>query len=360
MLIVIHPGMGAELMPEPSDGINDIMPSYTAKPDDLPNSLALVLFDRTKLLDVTGPLQVFNDARYPDGAKAYDIQLISSAGGPVTTDAGVALQTISFEEAGRRRFDTVLVSGGDSALEAAGDPAIQAFLKQSAVTSRRIGSICLGAFILAAGGFLNGRKATTHWEGCSSLAACYPQIDVRANAIYVEDRGVWTSAGVTAGIDMALALVEEDLGRAEALRLARTLVLPVRRSGGQSQFSSALTAQLKSGGGRFDRLVSIILTDLRQNLSVPVLASLASMSERNFSRAFTAHFGTSPARFVEQLRVEHACEILQRGDASLSELPGLAGFSNAEQMRRAFHRAKGVSPSDYSARFGPVSASELG
>lgn len=335
-------------------GINAIMPSISAKSPNLPARIAFLLFDRTKLLDVCGPLQVFCDARAPDKTKAYVVDLVSETGGPVVTDTGVPLETRSFAQYAEAPADTLLVSGGDSALNAARSPAILAFLEQNAGSCRRFGSICLGAFILAAGGFLAGRRATTHWEGCAQLARAHPQIGVEENAIFVEDRGIWTSAGVTAGIDMALAMVEEDLGRAEALRIARSLVLPVRRSGGQSQFSAALKTQMKTGDGRFTGLVSRMLEDLTQDLSVPRLAAIACMSERNFSRVFTARFSVSPARFVERLRVDHACEILQRGDAALGDLPHLAGFSNAEQMRRAFQRNRGISPSDYKARFGPA------
>ncbi|MHA7775793.1 GlxA family transcriptional regulator [Roseibium sp. M-1] len=330
------------------------MPSFYAKSSQTPIRIAFVLFNRTKLLDVCGPLQVFNDARTTDGAKAYVTDLVSELGGPVVTDTGVSLETVSFIDYAKGPADTLLVSGGDSALEAARSPQMLNFLKENAGKSRRVGSICLGAFILAAGGFLDGRRATTHWEGCRHLARAHPQVDVQENAIYAEDGGIWTSAGVTAGIDMALAMVEEDLGRTEALRIARSLVLPVRRTGGQSQFSAALKTQMKTGDGRFSGLVTRMLEDLTQDLSVPRLAAMACMSERNFSRVFTASFSMSPARFVERLRVDHACEILQRGDAPLAELPYLAGFSNAEQMRRAFQRNRGIPPSGYQTRFGPA------
>ena len=330
------------------------MPSFYANSSNLPIRIAFLLFDRTKLLDVCGPLQVFCDARTPDRTKAYAADLVSETGGPIATDTGVTLETRSFAQYAEAPADTLLVSGGDSALNAARSPALLAFLAQNAGSCRRFGSICLGAFILAAGGFLNGRRATTHWEGCAGLASTHPLIGVEENAIFVEDQGVWTSAGVTAGIDMALAMVEEDLGRAEALRIARSLVLPVRRSGGQSQFSAALKTQMKTRDDRFAGLIARMLEDLTQDLSVPRLAAITCMSERNFSRVFTAHFSVSPARFVERLRVDHACEILQRGDAALSDLPQLAGFANAEQMRRAFQRNRGIPPSDYKARFGPA------
>lgn len=325
------------------------MPSFSAKSRDV----AFVLFDRTKLIDVTGPLQAFSDARAAeDGEKAYRTLLVSETGGPVMTDAGVALETKPFAACLASPPDTLLVSGGVSAIEAAQSRPLQAFLRAMAGRCRRLGSICLGAFILAEGGHLDGRRAATHWANCEDLSRRYPEIDLRENSIFEEDGGVWTSAGVTTGIDMALAMIEQDLGRREALRLAQSLVLYVRRTGGQRQFSAALTRQAASKAGAFDDLVTDIMAALAEDLSVPKLAAMAHMSERNFARRFSEAMGVSPARFVEDLRVDAACEALQRGEAALSALPRLFGFKNAERMRRAFQRRRGVSPSEYLDRFG--------
>lgn len=178
--------------------------------------------------------------------------LVSENGGSVVTDTGVPLATEPFEACHRNLPDTLLVSGGDSALDAANSAKLRSFLDEMAQLCRRIGSICLGAFILAAAGHLNGRRATTHWENCAQFQLRFPQVDVREDSIFEEDGRVWTSAGVTAGIDMALVMVERDLGREEALRLAQSLVLYVRRTGGQRQFSAALTRQVQSRGGEFD------------------------------------------------------------------------------------------------------------
>ncbi len=301
------------------------------------------------MIDAVGPLQVFNDARLATGERAYRVTLVSETGGPVETDTGVALDTRPFARG--KAPDTVLLSGGDSALAAATAPALQAYLARVAGRCRRLGSVCLGAFILAEGGHLDGLRATTHWENCADLQRRYPRIDVRADSIFEADRGVWTSAGVTAGIDMALAMVEEDIGRAEALRLAQSLVLYVRRSGGQRQFSAALQRQTLSKGAAFDGLVATILEDLSADLSVPRLAEMANMSERNFSRRFTEIMGLSPARYVETLRVDAACDALQDGETKLAELPRHFGFGSAERMRRAFQRTKGIAPSDYRERF---------
>lgn len=265
---------------------------------------------------------------------------------------GYALETRPFDLCRKSPPDTLIVSGGDSAMEAARSAGIPSFLNEMARQCRRLGSVCLGAVILAQGGYLDGRRATTHWENCGQLGRCFPQIRLCEDSIFEEDGGVWTSAGVTAGIDMALAMVEQDLGRAEALRLAQSLVLYVRRTGGQRQFSSALARQADSKGGEFDPLVAHILGDLSADLTVPRLAAMMHMSERNFARRFTAIMQCSPARFVEDLRVDAACEALQRGEARLSDLPHLFGFGNAERIRRAFQRRKGIAPSDYLSRFG--------
>jgi transcriptional regulator GlxA family with amidase domain len=344
--------MSETLLTQDASGRNDNMPSFSANLSQLQRHIVFVLFNRTKLIDVTGPLQVFSDARHPTGKKAYRISLVSESGGQVETDTGFTLETQPFEVCRISAPDTVIVSGGDSAIPAARSIGLLSFVEEMAEECRRLGSVCLGAFILAQGGHLNGRRATTHWENCAQLQREFAQIDVHENSIFEEDRGVWTSAGVTAGIDMALAMVEQDLGRPESLRLAQSLVLYARRAGGQRQFSAALTRQMQSKGKEFDDLVARMLADLASDLSVPSLAAMARMSERSFARRFTGTMGMSPARFVEDLRVDAACEALQRGEAQLSELPLLFGFVNAERMRRAFQRKKGIAPSEYQTRFG--------
>lgn len=329
-------------------GRYDLVPSLSAKP--APRRVVLVLFEGTKLLDAAGPLQVFADARTPAGAPAYETLLVSEQGGAVATDAGAPLMTTTFRAASARPVDTLLVSGGDAAYRAARAPALLRFLARAAPRCRRFGSVCLGAFVLAAGGHLRGRRATTHWEACAALAAASPTTRVAADAIFVRDGALWTSAGVTAGIDMALAMVEEDLGRAEAMRIARNLVLFLRRPGGQSQFSGLIDLQALPGAGRFDELVAFMRADLSADLSAPRLAARAGMSERNFARVFAKTFGDGPAAFVERLRVDAACESLEAG-ATLAQALRRGGFGDDERMRRAFHRRRGVSPRDYAARF---------
>lgn len=342
----------ALLLAHPLDGINDIMTSFYANSRQFPLRVGIVLFEDTKLIDVTGPLQVFNDAKLTDGIKAYDVSLVSESGGPVITDTGISLETTSFNDCRKSSPDTLLVSGGHSALIASNSVALQRFLRDMSLDCRRLGSICIGAFILAASGLLDGRRATTHWENCEQLRREYPSVKVEKDAIFIEDSGIWTSAGVTTGIDMALSMVEQDLGRAEALRLAKSLVLFVQRMGGQSQFSSSLKHQTLAKDDKFDSLISKVMNDLSADWSVTKLAAIAHMSERNFSRVFTQSMGESPARFIEALRVERACEKLQNGEQNLRAVAHLTGFGNMERMRRAFQRLRGVSPKDYGARFG--------
>ncbi|GGE21470.1 AraC family transcriptional regulator [Primorskyibacter flagellatus] len=328
--------------------MNVNMPTDSANPS---RRVVFVQFDGAKLLDTAGPLQVFTDARTPEGRAAYDCALVSLSGGAMATDTGVALPTGRLDAAMAGVVDTLIVSGGRRAFDAMRDTALLAALAGARGRVRRLGSVCLGAFILAEGGVLDGARATTHWEACDRLAAEYPEITVERDAIYVADGPLWTSAGVSAGIDMALAMVEADLGRAEALRLARALVLYLRRPGGQDQFSAPLQAQVAAGDGRFDRMIAALRADPARDLSVAAMAAMAGMSERTFARQFRAVTGTAPARFVERLRVEAACVALAETSLPVKSVAARAGFGGEEQMRRAFRRQRGIAPSEYRARF---------
>ncbi len=226
-----------------------------------------------------------------------------------------------------------------------------ACVKRLATRSRRVGSICNGAFILAACGLLNGRRAVTHWESCDKLAASYPAIQVETDPIFLEDDHVWTSAGVTAGIDMAIAMIAEDLGRTAALTLARSLVTYLVRPGGQSQFSEALDLQTADGAGRFDILHEWMQNNLKQDLRIERLAAEAGMSSRNFSRAYLSHTGRTPAKAVEAMRVEAARRMLEEGNTSINIIAGRCGFGDVERMRRSFIRILSVSPQAYRSSF---------
>ena len=302
-----------------------------------------------KLLDVAGPLQVFSDARHEDGSIAYQIAIVSADGRPVSTDTILPLNTMAPTDA--PKADTVIVAGGRGALSARYSPELQAVLTDMSSTARRICSVCLGAFILAEAGLLDGKCVVTHWLECNRLAHDYPDISVMSDEIFVRSGPVWTSAGVSAGIDMALALVEEDLGRKEALRIARLLVLPIKRQGGQSQFSVSLRHQFDSETDKFDALLSAIQERPGDTHTVPLMAARTHMSERNFSRVFRAQVGIPPAKYVEQVRVEAARDALLDRTMSLKAAASHYGFGSDENMRRAFKRQLGVTPSDILEKF---------
>jgi transcriptional regulator GlxA family with amidase domain len=333
------------------------MTSFPAITLTTPIRVVIVLFPRTKLLDVTGPLQVFNDAKRADGSAVYEIILTSEDGGPVETDAGVPLPSIRLAEAAARPIDTLLVSGGRSALDAAGSAALLAFLRDQSGKVRRLGSICLGAFILAAAGLLDGCEATTHWEYTERLSTAHPATTVRPDAIFVSNGRIWTSAGVSTGIDMALAMVEEDIGRKTALDLARDLVLYLKRPGGQAQFSGELQRQSRDAAGRFDALHAHMREHAAGDLSVPELARIMAMSPRHFARVYAQQTGISPAKAVEAVRLNLARDLLEETDIGIQQVAVRAGFGDDERLRRAFLRRYGIAPGEYRTRFGNAQSS---
>lgn len=338
------------------------MPSKSAKADgSFPRHVVIVLFDGAKLLDIAGPMQVFNDARDGEGHRGYRVTLASASGGSIMTDTGVALATEHLASLVPGMIDTLLIAGGARAREAAKAPALRAWLSTHATAPRRIGSICYGAFILAEMGLLDGRAATTHWDVCDRLALDYPAVSVTADAIYVVEDRIWTSAGVSAGIDMALAMVERDLGHPAALALARDLVLFLKRPGGQSQFSAELKRQIHDKKGRFDALHDWIRTNLDRDLSVPALAERAGMSPRNFARVYPHETGQSPARAIAEFRLDEARRMLETTSHSIQRIAHMAGFGDDERLRRAFVRTLGLAPQDYRSRFGrsPIRTGEI-
>jgi transcriptional regulator GlxA family with amidase domain len=320
----------------------------------LPRRIAILTYPGGQTLDVTGPFEVFSGANAwcrgrGDVVPAYALEILAAAPGPVRMSSGLMLVADRAYGAVRGGLDTLLVAGGD-ARAAAADARLLAWLRAMRPRARRVASVCTGAFVLAAAGLLDGRRATTHWAAAPALARQFPRVAVDPDAIWVHDGTVWTSAGVTAGMDLALALVEEDLGREAALTVARHLVVFLKRPGGQSQFSVHLEAQTVSRGPLKD-LPEWIVEHLDGDLSVEALASRAAMSPRNFARVFVRVTGTTPAKFVERARVERARRLLEEGAPSVETVASECGFGSAERMRRTFRRHLRVVPLDYRRRF---------
>jgi transcriptional regulator GlxA family with amidase domain len=312
-------------------------------------------------LDVVGPAEVFSSAaRFGPGA--YRVEVVAADREPIIAPGGgyaIAPTTTTAHCSGQ--IDTLMVAGGlgvDRTVEAIEDPSLIGWVKDAATRSRRITSVCSGAFLLAAAGVLDGRRATTHWAACSALAENFPAVEVDPKPIFVRDGNVWTSAGVTAGIDLALALVEDDLGPEVAREIARWLVVFLQRPGGQAQFSSHL-ANVPASRGPLRELQAWMADNLDEDLRVDALAARAAMSPRNFARAFQREIGLTPAAYVETLRVEAARQRLEIGSEPVDVVATRIGFGTPETMRRAFARRVGVSPGEYRARFKQAPTSSL-
>ncbi len=314
--------------------------------------VVIVAYEDVQSLDVSGPLEVFAMAnRFCEGA--YRIDIVAPGDGTFTSSSGLTMQVTTSMSSVRRPVDTVIVVGGTGTLDAMNNDRLLRFLRRIAPQARRVASVCSGSFILAAAGLLEGRRATTHWSECATLGAMFPSVIVESDPIFVRDGNVVTSAGVTAGIDLALSLVEEDCGREVALSVARWLVMFVRRPGGQSQFSAQMQEQTRSGAERCELrdLRAFIAEHPDADLSIAQLARRAAMSERNFARVFKADFGATPAEYVERVRVETARRLLEDTSLALDDVARASGFGSAETLRRAFHRGLHVAPSDYRDRF---------
>jgi transcriptional regulator GlxA family with amidase domain len=300
----------------------------------------ILAYEGCQLLDVTGPAAVFGAANEAAGHAAYDLRIVSPDGGLVTSNCGVALDSRKIGG----QPDTLLVAGGSRGLKAAMTrDDLRRWLRRVAPGARRFGSVCTGAFVLAAAGLLDGRRVATHWASCERLARGFPSLEVDAESLYVVDGKIWTSAGVTTGIDMALALVEADLGAALANLIARHFVLYARRPGYQSQFSPLLQAQ-SVAEAPFADLIEWMQGHLDHRLDVPELAARAGLSERSFYRKFTEATGKTPAHFVECLRLD-AARTLLAGDLPLKTIAGKVGLSSPARFGQAFERRFGMAPS---------------
>lgn len=311
-------------------------------------TIEILIYPGVQVLDVTGPLQVFASANEV-AAGSYRLKVVTSqpdAVIPASCGLGLAAAGLPSGDPGP---DTLVVAGGPGVAAAMDDPMLLDWLRTRSRQARRVSSVCTGAFLLAAAGVLDGRRAVTHWSCCDDLARQYPAIRVEKDPIFIRDGAVWTSAGVTSGIDLALALLEEDLGRAAALTVARYLVVFLKRPGGQAQFSAALS--LQAAEDRFGALHDWVGDHLAEELSVPVLAREAGMSERSFTRRYTQATGLTPARAVERLRLEAARRLLSETPLPVKRVAQRCGFGSEETMRRVFLRLLAVAPHEYRARF---------
>ena len=335
--------------------MNDNMPSFSAKPRKTksdPRLVVFVVYPDIVLLDLVGPLQVFSHALDPEiGANGYDCVVTSFEGGMVETNTVVPIPSEPMSRYLNRQIHTLVVVGGDGANKAMRDGALLKKIKKLSSAARRVCSVCSGALVLAATGILDGHRAVTHWDDCKTLEEEFPGVRVEIDPIYIKDGHIWTSAGITAGMDMALAIVTEDLGRAAALQVARSMVTHMVRSGGQSQFSPVLGRQLLDAAGRFEDLHRWITDNLQRDLRVEALAERMNMSARNFSRIYSKQMGLTPAKAVEAIRTEAARDLLEATDLSVKQVAAQCGFNDEERMRRAFLRLLSVSPSDYRQGF---------
>lgn len=339
--------------------MNDKMTSFPAKAteaDATSKNVVFVVYPNIVLLDLVGPLQVFTHARTDAEAPAfYRTFVVSKTGGTIMTNTVLPIgsDAISDWEVGSSAptIHTLVVVGGDGALEMMHDHDFVRSVRALANRSERVCSVCSGALILAAAGVLDGRRAVTHWEDCDHMEQAFPNVRVEVDPIYVQDGNVWTSAGITAGIDMALAIVAADLGKQAAIDMARSLVTPMVRSGGQSQFSAELDRQARDANGKFAKLHMWVSQNLAQSISVADMALECGMSERNFSRRYSQVMGLSPAKAVEVMRVDTARELLATSDNSIKSIAVRCGFQDDERMRRAFYRHIMTSPSQYRAQF---------
>jgi transcriptional regulator GlxA family with amidase domain len=314
--------------------------------------IGIIGFDGVVSIDVSGPADAFSVANETESEPkpAYEIVVISASGKPFASGSGLVFKPQkTFKNA--PILDTLIVPGGSGLRKPAINKSVSTFVKARAKSTRRIASVCSGIYGLAPTGLLAGRCVTTHWDQADRVASQFPDLKVNGNAIFIKDGQFYTSAGATAGIDLALSLIEEDYGRQVSLTVARQLVVYLKRSGGQEQYSEPLRFQTESVS-RFSDLTIWIQTHLSEDLSIETLAARACLCPRHFSRRFKSELGTSPADLVERVRLDEARRRLSNDDNSIENIGLSVGFKSADAFRRAFERRLGVSPSDYRRRFG--------
>jgi transcriptional regulator GlxA family with amidase domain len=312
--------------------------------------VVFVVYPDLQALDLSGPYEVFAAASEEVGGEGYALTVAAIDDAPVRTSSGLQVDIDKRLADVKGPIDTLVVVGGNGSLAALFDDLLVAQVRRLASRARRVTSVCSGSLVLAQAGLLDGKRATSHWSACDLLARSYPKVTVEPDPIFVRDGDVYTSAGVTSGIDLALALVEDDLGRGVALSVARRFVLFLRRPANQAQFSAQLAGQFASRDTIRD-VQGYAVDHPGADLSVPALAARAAMSERNFARVFTREVGTTPARFVERARVEAARRHLEDTGDSVESIATACGFGTAETMRRTFLRILRTTPTEYRRRF---------
>lgn len=336
----------------------DCQPAKGHQPGEGPKKILIFTFDDGMMLDVVGPADVFATAAHiltheTGKPSPYDVEVTALREGPVTMSNGIAMVAKRPITEIEEPLDTLLLCGGSEHGMQTVEDSNEFFhwLVNAATRTRRMGSVCSGAFFLAKAGLLDGHRATTHWVACDQLTERFPAINLVEDAIYIKSGNVYTSAGVSAGIDLALAMVEEDLGRDIAMKVARHLVLFLRRPGGQSQFSAQLAAQTVKTD-RFDDLLTFIVNNPHAELDVTSLAARMAMSPRNFARLFREQVGETPAKYVERARLDAARRRLEEDDEKVERVAAATGFGTAETLRRTMKRHMATTPEAYRATFG--------
>lgn len=315
-----------------------------------PRTIAILAMPGVQLLDVSGPLDVFAEANAQRGQPAYRLLVVAGAAGEVRSASGTRLvPDFVVGQVGDLAIDTLLVAGCPKAAQIDTPPAVLDWLRDTTPRTRRYGSVCTGAFLLAQAGLLEGRRVTTHWAVAARLADAYPDVFVDADAIYVRDGRLCTAAGVTAGLDLALALVEEDLGRAMAMRIADQLVMYFKRSGGQLQFSQN-GESLPAGRSALQEVQRYVAANPGQDHDIARLAARTGLSPRHFARLFHSEVGMTPAAWVESARVSAARRLLESGREAPKQVAAKCGFANADTLRKAFTRHFGLTPAAYRRR----------
>ena len=314
--------------------------------------IGFIGFNNITALDMIAPLEAFGIANtFVDGrAHAYELIVMSASGKPFRSELGVSISPgVAFRDA--PPLDTILVPGGAGLRDPEIAEPVVSFLKARARTTRRVASVCTGLEALAQAGLMNGRRATTHWRFAAAMAKKFPRMLIDSNDIYQQDGKYYSSAGITAGIDLSLSLISGDLGEKVAMAVARELVVYLKRSGGQAQFSEPLQFQTQSSDG-FSDLAAWMLRNLKKDLSVEILAARVNLGGRHFSRRFKSVFGLPPAEYVERLRLDEARKLLPARRQTVENVAALVGYASADSFRRAFERRFGVAPSVYEQRFG--------